>query len=69
MSGFNSDGAGFGSQLLGMIGGHQQDRRNYRDQRNLMNLQMQNQAGLNRQGHDLLRIVTGKRIMVHKLDI
>ena len=53
MSGFNSDGAGFGSQLLGMIGGHQQDRRNYRDQRNLMNLQMQNQAGLNRQGHDL----------------
>jgi len=53
MSGFNSDGAGFGSQLLGMIGGHQTERRNYRNQRNLMNLQMQNQAGLNRQGHDL----------------
>lgn len=53
MSGFNSDGAGFGSQLLGMIGGHQAERRNYRNQRNLMNLQMQNQAGLNRQGHDL----------------
>ena len=44
---------GIGSQLLGMIGGHQQERRNYRNNRNLMNLQMQNQAGLNRQGHDL----------------
>lgn len=44
---------GIGSQLLGMIGGHQQERRNYRNQRNLMNLQMHNQAGLNRQGHDL----------------
>jgi hypothetical protein len=53
MSGFNSDSAGIGSQLLGMIGGHQAERRNYRNQRNLMNLQMQNQAGLNRQGHDL----------------
>ncbi len=53
MSGFNSDSAGFGSQLLGMIGGHQAERRNYRNQRNLMNLQMENQAGLNRQGHDL----------------
>ncbi len=51
--GMSGVGAGFGSQLLGMIGGHQAERRNYRNQRNLMNLQMQNQAGLNRQGHDL----------------
>ena len=48
-----SDNQGLGNQLLGMIGGHQQERRNYRNNRNLMNLQMQNQAGLNRQGHDL----------------
>ena len=50
--GMSGVGVGFGSQLLGMIGGHQAERRNYRNQRNLMNLQMQNQAGLNRQGHD-----------------
>ncbi len=39
--------------ILGMIGGHQQERRNYRNNRNLMNLQQQNQMALNRQGHDL----------------
>jgi hypothetical protein len=39
--------------LIGMIGGHGQERRNYRNNRNLMELQHQNQMGLNRQGHDL----------------
>ena len=41
------------TQLLGMIGGHGQERRNYRNNRKLMELQHQNQMGLNRQGHDL----------------
>ena len=41
------------TQLLGMIGGHGQERRNYRNNRRLMELQHQNQMGLNRQGHDL----------------
>jgi len=39
--------------LIGMIGGHGQERRNYRNNKNLMELQHQNQMGLNRQGHDL----------------
>ena len=39
--------------LLGMIGGHQQERRNYRNNQNLMGLQNQYQRGLNQQGHDL----------------
>jgi hypothetical protein len=52
-NGMNGVGAGFGSQLLGMIGGHQAERRNYRNQRNLMHQQFSNQLGLNRQGHDL----------------
>ena len=47
-----SAGAGT-SQLLGMIGGHQQERRNYRNNRNLMGLQNEYQRGLNQQGHDL----------------
>ena len=47
-------GVGAGTtQLLGMIGGHQQDRRNYRNNRNLMGLQNEYQRGLNKQGHDL----------------
>jgi len=41
------------SQLIGMIGGHQQERRNYRNNRNLMGLQNEYQRGLNQQGHDL----------------
>jgi len=39
--------------ILGMIGGHQQERRNYRNNRKLMELQNENQRGLNQQGHDL----------------
>lgn len=46
-------GISAGTQLLGMIGGHGQERRNYRNNRRLMELQHQNQMGLNRQGHDL----------------
>jgi len=47
-------GVGSGvSEVLGMIGGHSQERRNYRNNRKLMELQHQNQMGLNRQGHDL----------------
>jgi len=38
---------------LSMIGGHQQERRNYRNNRNLMGLQNEYQRGLNQQGHDL----------------
>jgi hypothetical protein len=41
------------TQLLGMIGGHQQERRNYRNNQKLMGLQNQYQRGLNQQGHDL----------------
>jgi len=41
------------STLLGMIGGHQQERRNYRNNQNLMGLQNQYQRELNQQGHDL----------------
>jgi hypothetical protein len=36
-----------------MIGGHSQERRNYRNNRKMMELQYQNQRGLNQQGHDL----------------
>jgi hypothetical protein len=39
--------------LLGMIGGHQQERRNYRNNLNLMNQQYGNQRALNKQGHDM----------------
>jgi len=46
-------GISAGTQLIGMIGGHGQERRNYRNNRRLMELQHQNQMGLNRQGHDL----------------
>ena len=45
--------AGYGMGLLGMIGGHQQERRNYRNQREMMQKQYENQLGLNVQGHDL----------------
>ena len=45
--------AGAGMGLLGMIGGHQQERRNYRNQREMMQKQYENQLGLNVQGHDL----------------
>lgn len=48
-----STAAAIGTQLLGMIGGHQQERRNYRNNQNLMGLQNQYQRGLNQQGHDL----------------
>ena len=49
----NTTGGAATTQLLGMIGGHGQERRNYRNNRKLMELQHQNQMGLNRQGHDL----------------
>lgn len=39
--------------VLGMIGGHQSERRNYRNNRKLMNQQYGNQRMLNQQGHDL----------------
>jgi len=42
-----------GSQIGGMAGGHQNERRNYRNERNLANQQYGNQRMLNRQGHDL----------------
>lgn len=49
----NNNVYGGASQLLGMFGGHQAERRNYRNNRNLMGLQNQYQRGLNQQGHDL----------------
>ena len=39
--------------VLGMIGGHQSERRNYRNNRRLMNQQYGNQRMLNEHGHDL----------------
>lgn len=39
--------------VLGMIGGHQSERRNYRNERRLMNQQYGNQRMLNEHGHDL----------------
>ena len=44
---------GVAGGLLGMIGGHQAERRQYRNQREMMHQQYTNQLGLNRQGHDL----------------
>jgi hypothetical protein len=38
---------------LGMMQGHQNERRNYRNERNLANQQYGNQRMLNKQGHDL----------------
>lgn len=38
---------------IGMIAGHQAERRNYRNNRNLMGLQNEYQRGLNEQGHEL----------------
>lgn len=49
----NTTGGAATTQLLGMIGGHQQERRNYRNERNLANQQYGNQRMLNEQGHDL----------------
>jgi len=49
----DTTGGAAATQLLGMIGGHQQERRNYRNNQNLMGLQNQYQRGLNQQGHDL----------------
>ena len=49
----NNNVYGGASQLLGMFGGHHAERRNYRNNRNLMGLQNQYQRGLNQQGHDL----------------
>ena len=49
----NTTGGAATTQLLGMIGGHQQERRNYRNNQNLMGLQNKYQRGLNQQGHDL----------------
>ena len=45
--------AGAGASILGMIAGHQAQRRQHRDTKELMGMQFRNQAGLNRQGHDL----------------
>jgi len=50
---WNNGGSQGASTFLGMIGGHQAERRNYRNNRNLMGLQNQYQQGLNQQGHDL----------------
>ncbi len=44
---------GVASGVLGMIGGHLSERRNYRNNRRLMELQYNNQRQLNQQGHDL----------------
>jgi len=44
---------GIGTAIGSMAGNHGNERRNYRNERNLMGLQQQNQMGLNQQGHDL----------------
>ena len=49
----NNNVFGGATQLLGMIGGHQQERRNYRNNVNLMNQQYGNQRALNKQGYDM----------------
>jgi hypothetical protein len=46
-------GTSAASGVLGMIGGHLSERRNYRNNRKLMELQYNNQRQLNQQGHDL----------------
>jgi len=46
-------GTSAASGVLGMIGGHLSERRNYRNNRKLMELQYNNQRELNQQGHDL----------------
>jgi len=46
-------GTSAASGVLGMIGGHLSERRNYRNNRRLMELQYNNQRQLNQQGHDL----------------
>ena len=47
-------GVGSGvSELWGMIGGHGQERRGYRNNRNLMQFQYENQRRLNEQGRDI----------------
>ena len=44
---------GIGSSLLGMIGGHNAQRRQHRDTKELMGMQHANQRNLNQMGHDL----------------
>jgi hypothetical protein len=44
---------GIGSTLLGMIGGHNAQRRQHRDTKELMGMQHKNQRNLNQMGHDL----------------
>ncbi len=46
-------GGGVIGGLLGMIGGHQNERRHYGSERKLMDLQFKNQKALNQQGSDL----------------
>jgi hypothetical protein len=45
--------AGAGASILGMIAGHQAQRRQHRDTKELMGMQFRNQLGLNRQGHEM----------------
>jgi len=44
---------GIGAGLIGMIGGHQAQRRQHRDTKELMGMQHKNQRNLNQMGHDL----------------
>ena len=50
---WGSVGTSAGLTLLGMLTGSSAQRRQHRDQKELMNMQYANQRGLNRQGHDL----------------
>jgi hypothetical protein len=50
MDGNNWGGAG---AILGMIAGHQAQRRQHRDTKELMGMQFRNQLGLNKQGHEM----------------
>jgi len=44
---------GIATAIGSQVSNHGAERRNYRNERNLMGLQQQNQMGLNQQGHDL----------------
>ncbi len=46
-------GTGVAGSLLGMIGGHNAQRRQHRDTKELMGMQHANQRNLNQMGHDL----------------
>ena len=48
-----SGALGIGSSLLGMIGGHNAQKRQHRNTKELMGMQHKNQRNLNQMGHDL----------------